>query len=74
MKKSKRKIVCILAVLSSIIILTAIFSNSKNSLNSSDIFTVEALAGSEELIPGCERTAGFCIYNGITVIGVAYKE
>lgn len=73
MKKNKKKIVYILAVIGSII-LSAILSNGRNSLSSSDIFTVEALAGEEGTKYNCVADPGFCIIDGIAQLGVTYKE
>lgn len=71
MKKNKRKIAYIVAIISCII-LTTIFSNNETSLNSSDIFTVEALAASENGKLDCFDGEGFCIIDGWPINGVTY--
>lgn len=73
MKKTKRKIIYVLAIIS-IIILTAIFSNDRNSLTFSDIFAIEALAGEENTKYNCVAHQGFCIIDAIPQPGVTYKD
>ena len=73
MKKSKRKIAYLLAIIGGLI-LTVIFSNGRNSSNSLDIFTIEALAGEESTKYNCVAHPGFCIIDAIPQPGVTYKE
>ncbi|MDE6878300.1 MAG: hypothetical protein K2P54_04150 [Odoribacter sp.] len=72
MKKTKRKILFLIATIISIIILA--ISYKDNSSLSSEIISPEALATSESGGFNCVDAPGFCIINGLPINGVTYKE
>ncbi|MCM1029817.1 MAG: hypothetical protein NC410_00030 [Oscillibacter sp.] len=72
MKKTKRKILFLTAIIVGIIIV-AISYNDHSSF-SSDIISPEALAASENGNHNCSDGDGFCIIDGVLLIGVTYKE
>ncbi len=72
MKKTKRKILFLIATIISIIILA--ISYKDNFSLSSDIISPKALATSESGEYTCSYGHGFCIINGVAQIGVTYKE
>lgn len=73
MKKTKRKILFLVAMIVSITIIV-IRSYQEHSSFSSDVIFPEALAASENGEYDCSYGHGFCIINGIAQIGVTYKE
>ena len=73
MKKTKRKILFLAAMIISLIIITISYKNN-SSLSSEIIFPEAALAASEENDLNCSDGAGFCIIKGVMYIGVTYKE
>lgn len=72
MKKTKRKIVFLTAMVVSLIIIVTSYRD--NIPLSSDIVAPEALAASENSDFNCVDAAGFCIINGLPINGVTYKE
>lgn len=72
MKKTKRKIVFLTAMVVSLIIIVTSYRD--NIPLSSDIVAPEALAASENGSYDCSYGHGFCIIDGIAQIGVTYKE
>lgn len=71
MKKTKRKILFLIATIISIIILA--ISYKDNSSLSSDIISPEALAASETGGLDCFDGEGFCIIDGWPINGVTYN-
>lgn len=72
MKKTKRKILYMLAVVVSVIMMTLFYKN--HSPLSSDLITPEALAAGENGGFNCVDAPGFCIIDGLPINGVTYKE
>lgn len=72
MKKTKRKILFLAAMIICLIIIAISYKN--NSSLSSDIISLEALAASEDEKYECSSGNGFCIIEGIIFLGVTYKE
>lgn len=72
MKKTKRKILFLIAMIISITLLA--ISYKDNSSLSSDIISPEALATSESGGYECSPGNGFCVTAGIIQLGVTYKE
>jgi len=73
MKKTKRKILFLVAMIVCITII-AIRSYQEHSSFSSDVIFPEALAASENGDHNCSDGDGFCIIDGVLLIGVTYKE
>lgn len=73
MKKTKRKILFLVAMIVCITII-AIRSYQEHSSFSSDVIFPEALAASENGGFNCVDAPGFCIINGLPINGVTYKE
>ncbi len=73
MKKTKRKILFLVAMIVSITII-AIRSYQEHSSFSSDVIFPEALAASENGDYKCSDGEGFCLINSVVYIGVTYKE
>lgn len=72
MKKTKRKIVFLTAMVVSIILIATSYND--NSSFSSGIVAPEALAASENGDFDCSDGEGFCLINSVVHIGVTYKE
>ncbi len=72
MKKTKRKILFLVATIISITLLA--ISYKDNSSLSSDIISPEALAASEGSGFNCSDGEGFCLINSVVYIGVTYKD
>lgn len=72
MKKTKRKIVFLTAMVVSLIIIVTSYRD--NIPLSSDIVAPEALAASENGDFNCSDGEGFCLINSVVHIGVTYKE
>ncbi len=73
MKKTKRKILFLVAMIVSITII-AIRNHQRYSSFSSNVICPEALAANENGGLDCSDGEGFCIIDGWPINGVTYKE